>query len=246
MVELTHEKRLSVITWNVEWRQRSSKAADIIRERIWAHDPDVICLTETPADFLASGGHIIEGRADWGYPMKGNRRKVLLWSKQPWTNVNQVGHPDLPPGRFVSGQTSTSIGEVAVVGVCIPWSGAHVTTGRRDRKRWDDHLTYLKYLSGVLEKVAQPAIVLGDFNQAIPRRTAPVDAFRALEAAVCGRFDVATSGCIEPIGGFAIDHVAHSRDLRSGGVVGLSATGPTGEKLSDHFGLAISLSAVSF
>jgi endonuclease/exonuclease/phosphatase family metal-dependent hydrolase len=232
---------ISVVTWNVEWRQTRSPAAEIIRQRIRALNPDVVCLTESHADFLQGSGHVIEAEADYGYPLKANRRKVLLWSKEPWREIDQVGHSDLPSGRFIRGITSTAIAALTCVGVCIPWAGAHVTTGRRDRKRWEDHLTYLSALKKVLASVDQKTIILGDFNQAIPRRKAPNAVFGALETAVLHRFEVATSGLIEPLEKFAIDHIAQTADLRCTNVTGISAFGPAGEKLSDHFGLAATL-----
>ena len=42
---------------------------------------------------------------------------------QPWERVDDLGVDSLPPGRFVSGVTRTSLGELTVVGVCIPWFG---------------------------------------------------------------------------------------------------------------------------
>ncbi|MDP9413809.1 MAG: endonuclease/exonuclease/phosphatase family protein [Pseudomonadota bacterium] len=236
---------LSIVTWNVEWRHTTSKAAEIIRQRIFAHDPDVICLTEAPADFLRNTGHVIEAEGDYGYALKGNRRKVLLWSKQPWREEDRVGHPALTTGRYIAGRTETPAGELLVVGVCIPWSGAHVVTGRRDRKRWEDHLQYLEGVREALQPHGSRSLVVGDYNQAIPRRTAPVEAYEALDAAILRRFDLATAGEIAPLGGYAIDHVAHTPDLVAEEVVGLSPVGPSGEKLSDHFGLAVKLRAAS-
>ena len=52
---------------------------------------------------LARDGHAICSRADYGYGLQKNRRKVLLWSKEPWHRVDDLGIDTLPPGRFVSG-----------------------------------------------------------------------------------------------------------------------------------------------
>ena len=55
---------------------------------------------------------------------------------------DDVGHASLPPGRFVSGVTQTSVGEVTVIGVCIPYSGSRVGPpgtggcGRTTRSIW--------------------------------------------------------------------------------------------------------------
>jgi endonuclease/exonuclease/phosphatase family metal-dependent hydrolase len=231
----------TLVTWNVEWRAATSTAADIIRARIFACQPDIICLTEAPADFLGDTGHVIEADADHGYPIRGNRRKVLLWSRQPWTAPDSVGHPDLPGGRYVSGATNTPAGSCHVTGVCIPWSAAHVTTGRRDRTRWEDHLRYLSGLQAILKHRTGTHVVVGDFNQAIPRRTAPLEVHAALRAAIMSCLTVATAGLADGNDAAAIDHVAHSSDLGAEDVRALSRIGPHGESLSDHFGIAARL-----
>ena len=56
--------------------------------------------------------------------------------------------PELPGGRFVSGVTMG----IRFIGVCIPWQSAHVSTGRKDRKSWEDHLIYCRHLTGIIEK----------------------------------------------------------------------------------------------
>ena len=33
--------------------------------------------------------------ADYGYPIIEGRRKVILWSKMPWTNVDSLGHVEI-------------------------------------------------------------------------------------------------------------------------------------------------------
>ena len=45
------------------------------------------------------------------------------------TEVDDVGHPSLPPGRFVSRFTQTGVGDLTVSGACLhgtrrrlPWS----------------------------------------------------------------------------------------------------------------------------
>ena len=233
---------LSLVTWNVEWRPTHSRQAQVIRERIFAHDPDVICLTESQADFLGGYGHTIESHPDYGYPIKGNRRKALLWSKQPWREVDRLGHPDLPPGRFVGGRTETPIGSVRVLGVCIPWSDAHVTSGRRDQTRWEEHGKFISGLGKILEAMEEPAVLAGDFNQADPRTRAPKAMHEALLAALAPSFRIGTSGVLRPIDRQSIDHIAHTPDLEPSRVTSISEVGPDGQRLSDHFGVACFLS----
>ena len=66
----------------------------------------------------------------------------MLWSRDPWDQVDDVGTDFMPPGWFVSGVTQTSVGEVAVIGICIPWFGSRTEAGRRlERKaQWEDQL----------------------------------------------------------------------------------------------------------
>jgi len=52
---------------------------------------------------------------------------VVLTSNEPWNDVVTEGPDGMPPGRFVTGVTHG----VRVVGVCIPWADAHVSTGRK-------------------------------------------------------------------------------------------------------------------
>lgn len=129
------KQRTKIVTWNVAWTSRRSKKAKVILERIFQYAPDIVCLTEAHTDFLPTdSGHVITSQADYGYQLKPKRRKVILWSKEPWTNVDEVGHMDMPSGRYVSAETTTPAGTIRVHGVCIPWFAAHVTTGRRDAR----------------------------------------------------------------------------------------------------------------
>lgn len=235
------ETTASIVTWNVEWKPPRSRSSDILRERIFAHQPDIICLTETYANFLPAFGHTVEADPDYGYAIKEGRRKVLLWSRESWANVDQVGDDNMPTGRFAAARTLTPIGEIDVVGVCIPWEAAHVSSGRRDRQPWEDHLRFLSGLGKVLGSRTARTVIVGDYNQKIPKLRAPQLVFDALERAVLSRFSVATSGAIHPLNEFAIDHLAHSADITCHSVTGLSNFDEAGRRLSDHFGLGIKL-----
>jgi hypothetical protein len=102
---------------------------------------------------------------------------VVLWSREPFEEVDTVGHPDLPPGRFVTG---VSMG-IRFVGVCIPWRMAHVNNGQRNRKPWEDHL---RYWDGVWRLILEwrcenrPVCLLGDINQTSPVTNQPQNVFR--------------------------------------------------------------------
>jgi hypothetical protein len=151
---------------------------ELIQRDIGAVEPEVICYTEVIRN-LVPEGHRIEADPDYGYPQNGTRRKVLLWSKTPWTDIDVLGDPALPTGRFASGVT----GGVRFVGVCIPWSAAHVTSGRKDRARWEGNLLYREGLGRILRRYAEsnvPVCVLGDYNQQIPRFKQPKRVCEAL------------------------------------------------------------------
>lgn len=230
---------LNVATFNCEWRTSASSDAGIIRDRLLALHPHIICLTEAYRDFFGDLGHVIEADADYGYPLAEGRRKVLLWSREPWREIDAVGHSALPPGRFVAGVTSTPLGDVRVAGVCIPWAKAHVDTGRRDRSSWEDHLAYLGGLAKWLPERPSSTLVLGDFNQRVPRRYQPQHVLDALGHALLDRLELATQGEIPGIGKQSIDHVCHSQDIVRTSVAGISNMGPDGRQLSDHFGLGV-------
>ncbi|MDP3675580.1 MAG: endonuclease/exonuclease/phosphatase family protein [Novosphingobium sp.] len=234
---------LTVATWNLQWKRPGSAAIGVMTERLAAVEPDIVCLTEAYATIALPGGYAIEAESDYGYPQVKGRRKVLLWSRNPWQDVDRVGHGDLPTGRFVRGRTETPLGPVIVTGLCIPWRDAHVSSGRRNRAPWQDHCAYLAGLTTILAAQEGRAIVVGDFNQCIPRRTAPRAVYAALEQALGARFAVATGGALAPLDRPSIDHIAHARELLASEVTALSNTGPGGRLLSDHFGVAAKLRA---
>lgn len=228
--------------WNAEWARSGSAKGDAVREALQAGSFDIICLTETYEDVLCSNGHIVASEPDYGYPIKPGRRKVILWSRRPWTHADSVGSETLPGGRFVCGVTGSPIGPVRVVGICIPWKDAHVTTGRKNRRPWEDHSRYLQGLASLLHGLsdAESTILTGDFNQRIPLARAPRAVFDALTSALNG-FQVATSGVVQPIGRRVIDHVAHGRDLVTTDIRGWPGTRPDGLRMSDHDGMGVEL-----
>ncbi|MDP3674431.1 MAG: endonuclease/exonuclease/phosphatase family protein [Novosphingobium sp.] len=234
---------LTIATWNLQWKRPHTAACRTMADRLIELDPDILCLTEAYARTRLPPGHTIEAQPNYGYPLIEGRRKVVLWSRQSWEGVDRVGHTDLPTGRFVSGRTMTPLGRVTVVGVCIPWRDAHVSSGRRDRTPWQDHCAYLAGLATVFAAIDGPVIVLGDFNQAIPRRTAPHVVYAALEQALGERYTVATTGVLAPLGRPSIDHIAHTRDLVATDVTAVSNRGDDGKLLSDHFGVVSTICA---
>ena len=235
---------LSIVNWNVEFATpRSWRTPEVFR-RIDGCDPEIVCLTETHDALLSQGGHAICSQADYGYGIQKNRRKVLLWSKEPWHRVDDLGVDSMPPGRFVSGVTQTSVGEVAVIGICIPWFGSRTEArrGAERRRRWEDHEEYLAGLSEVLERVdARRLIIMGDFNQAIGQGSRAPRALRlALQEAFNPDLRIVTADLVFQ-GRKCIDHIALSGDWAVDSLATISNVHED-RKLSDHFGVAAGVS----
>jgi endonuclease/exonuclease/phosphatase family metal-dependent hydrolase len=231
---------IRVALWNVQWARPGSARGTEVRERLLACDADIICVTEGFSGLLPEGGHHILSHPDFGYATRDDRRKVLLSSRWPWEGVDVIGLPELPTGRFARGRVSTPFGEITVIGVCIPWRMAHVTTGRRDRRPWQDHETYLIGLERILsqESASGNLLVVGDFNQRFTMRQSQPEIHGQLRAAL-KNLNVCTAGPINGVDRPSIDHVAHSAGLVPLAVSGWNATGRTGLALSDHFGLSV-------
>ncbi len=244
---------LKLVNWNVKWAPDSRGARETerlneIRMRIEQHAPDVLCLTEayTKKTWIQEG-HTICSRPDYGYPIEEGRRKVLLWSKEPWEQVDDVGSNSLPPGRFVSGVTKTSVGELTVIGVCIPWhdSRARTSRGSECKKRWEDHEQYLHGLAEILGRPsAGRLVVMGDFNQQIGQGSfTPLRLRELLQRAFPQHMTIATPA-LGLQGDRLIDHIAISDDLAVESL-GVISKWDGDRELSDgrHHGTAAEVSA---
>ena len=231
-----------IVNWNTEWASARSPRAKIIRQRILDFDPELVCLTEAYLDFLPDSGYIISAEADYSYPKIKGRRKVLLWSRRPWANSSARSPAGMPPGRYVYGETETSLGLLGIHGLCIPWAEAHVRTGHKNRTRWQDHLAYLSVLPAALDSQdCELQILAGDFNQRIPRKRVPVYIYQTMQEVLQDRFTIITGGVISPIDKQTIHHIAVVEKLGAGRIQSISNMGPEGQKLSDHFGITAHL-----
>ena len=232
-------KVLKLVNWNVEWASLRSRRRTEVLWRIHERDPEVVCLTETHDELLDRDGYTISSQPDYGYPIKPHRRKVMLWSKEPWEQVDYVGVASMPPGRFVSGVTRTSLGEVTVVGICIPWFGSRTEAKYRSgpKAQWEDHRQYLDGLTEVLKRLPSSRLmVTGDFNQIIGAGSrAPLDLRSALDEALPPTLTIVTSALAHQ-GRKAIDHIAISDDLAIESL-GVISNLDGDRKLSDHFGV---------
>ena len=225
-------------TWNVGWAVADSERGTRVADALKAPDCDIVCVTEGCADILPPDGHAVDAGPDWGYGREEARRKVLVWSRQPWAAVDIGISSALPAGRLVAGVTLTALGALTVVGVCIPWRDAHVRSGRRDRSQWQDHEAWLAGFESLPYRHAKRrTVVLGDFNQRVPRRSQPKGVHAALLHAFEG-FSFATAGDLEGAPGRALDHIAHTPDMAPAGGIGLwPRQDRRDRRLSGHFGV---------
>lgn len=228
---------MKLLVWNIEWGTPRSRRGRHIQGLIAKCDADLVCVTEGSAGMLPASGEVIDAGDDYGYGDTGQRRKVLLWSRTSWTDVDREGDEGMPAGRFVAGTTAG----LRILGVCTPWRDAHVRTGRRDRAAWQDHRAYLEGLARVVRKTPTPAIVVGDFNQRIPRRGQPKDVYDALFRALGPSLHVLTEGVRDDEDKQLIDHVAASHGLKGRVVETIPRRTPHGLRLSDHVGIVAEL-----
>ena len=238
---------LKALTWNVEWATPRARRTREILSRIDRHAPEVACITETHAGLMSQRGHVLCSQADSGYKVVENRRKVVLWSREPWGAVDDTGLDLLPPGRFVFGSTQTSLGEVKVIGICIPWFGSRTEArrGAERRRPWQDHEQFLVGLAEILEREEKKRlIVIGDFNQSLGQGSrAPAELGRALQDAFSPSMRIATAD-LSFGGRRSIDHIALSADLAVSSLDVISNM-HGGTELSDHFGVVADVSAGS-
>ena len=236
---------MRTITWNVNWTGPDGYRGELIKNVISELEPEVACITEGN-NGMFSEGYSIFSDADYGYESPAYRRKVILWSKNPWKGIDSLGDEGLPGGRYVSATTMTSLGEVKCIGVCIPWRDAHVKSGRKDRKGWEDHERYLKGLKRILnDDIQSPLILLGDFNQKLPRpknNGQTIRIYELLMDTIPEKFEIATKGLIAGLDDQLIDHIAHTRDLKTEKIGFINKSHPEfpeSGQLSDHYGVVV-------
>lgn len=229
---------MTCLNWNIEWATASSKRGCRIKKIIESLAPDVICLTETTLDMVPDFGYCLESAENYGYSNDGSRRKVILWSNEPWHSADSIGNELLPTGRFVSGITRN----IQFVGVCIPWADAHVQTGNQNRSRWQDHAQYLRGLEPLITKyhcAGFPICLIGDYNQCIPRYRQKRVVAEQLSQLLGNRLDPVTANVRDCEGKLLIDHVATSSHLDVNDIELLSKRDSDGLRLSDHVGITV-------
>lgn len=229
--------------WNTQWHRLGSPKGRLLRAALDEVAADVICLPEAQHDFLSDTHHGIWSDPDHGYPVQPDRSKVTLWSRWPWRDVDAIGDVQFPPGRYIAGTTSTPLGELRVIGLCIPWRNAHVTHGARNRAPWEDHRAYLQVLSRVLSREQRqvPVLLMGDFNQRLPRRWVPEDLAKRLHDSM-REFEVWTVGIVPGLTSQLLCHIAGAGlGVTPGSIRGLPRH-IDAHDVSDHDGVCASFS----
>lgn len=159
---------ISVTTWNTQWATPSSERGTWISAILAAAGAYVALVTEGVRELLPAGGSTVDAGDDWGYGPQHSRRKVIVWSRYP-LKLNVAGVEGAARGRLTVATAETPAGPVRIVGVCIPWRDAHVSTGRGDAAPWSEHMDYLDRFEGLLAQLDDdmPTVIAGDFNQRI-------------------------------------------------------------------------------
>ena len=95
---------------------------------------------------------------------------MLLWSSAPWQPV-VIPEKLQNSGGLVAGVTMLDEEDVLCIGLCIPYHMAKLASEEKTRP-WHHHKTFLKQVTPWLRTQIgeRPVIVMGDFNQRIPRR----------------------------------------------------------------------------
>lgn len=238
MDSMTVNAALNVATWNTQWATPGTDRGSRVAEQLESTGADIIVVTEGNRDLLPADGQVLDAGADWGYPPKPGRRKVIIWSRLP-LGLETVGTSGAALGRLAVATVSTKVSAVRIIGVCIPWRDAHVTTGRSDASAWSEHLHYLDQLDDLLATLdpSVPTVIAGDFNQRIPRVRQPVRVAERLAEVLAG-WTVHTAGDLPD--GPHIDHIATDDRFVCRSASDWSGTDAMG-RLSDHAGVSCRL-----
>ncbi len=235
---------MRLVTWNLGRRVAAGPEAREVIRRIANVHPDVACLSEAQADSAAAlDGHVIE---DAGAKLKGDRpddRKVVLWSREPWSDVVRWQHLS-ELGGVVSGVTATPLGPVRVIGVCAPWHMAWPANAESRPLDWELNTAFFERLKGVLKDIdpERPLVVCGRMCQFSPLSRGNWTAHHAMTGAMSA-LGLATRGDIAPLGEQTTDHVAASSQLRASEVRLLDRLTESGVAIADDPGVFVALQA---
>ena len=225
-----------LVNWNIARHAPESKQARSLLSEVKRLDPDIACFTEAHAtSFESMDGHIISAMGKLWTGGKPDERKVYLFSRHKWHDV------EIPTGLnaiggLVSGETTFAGQRYWVIGVCIPYHMAG--RGSVGFRLWKQHEQFVAGLATYLteRRFSLPTIIIGDFNRKIPRQWGGEQSYRFLIDSLEG-YAVHTTGPITPLDKYTVDHIATSSELECSGVQALPATNAEGLRRSDHFGV---------
>jgi exonuclease III len=248
---------LKIGNWNVEWAAKRSQRTKYIQSILRSLDADILCVTEGFSFHLPDEQHVLKSKPSGTSMDAKDGHKVMLWSKNHWSDVDTFGSSDLPEGRFVSGITETPVGEVRVIGVVIPY--AHYRTGETwDEKRQKHNEGKERYLRAlhnitVEKQHTDKTIIVGDFNLTIPPADKPrLNSIDKLFKQAFTNWYIPTGQPNIPMFSSTqkqtlasdkhiIDHLAHTPDLETTSVWRWHRFHEDGTRLSDHNGIFVSL-----
>lgn len=234
---------MRIVNWNIQRNRPSSwKAKSLIGEIRHLH-PDLVCLTEAWASSLEEldGYSISASGVAWSV-QKPDERKVLLWSQNPWRQV-EVPEELNSIGCAVAGLTRIENVDVRVVGICVPYAAASPLGTVPRVSPWVQHEAFLRALAAWLPRWRDqvPLIVIGDFNRRMPRgKWGSKRAYQLLEDTFAD-YQFATMGDLPEVGGRTVDHVVVSDHFSVEKTTARSAEDETGRIRSDHFGVVVDL-----
>ncbi len=154
--------------------------------------------------------------------------------------MDSAGNDGTATGGYVSGTTETPIGPIRAIGICAPHHAASQVGAVENARLWTEQVAFWNGLAKLVaaRDRSRPTVLLGDFNQYVPRIWGSKEAHAAMLAAL-DDLSLATGGHIADIDEPTIDHVAHTPDLAPQKVIGLSRFDDDGSALSDHFGVLV-------
>ena len=244
---------MRILNWNTEFASPRGRAVRFakVKALIASYDPDVICLTEAYPETMPELGHTITSEISGAGKIE-NRggRKVVLWSRFGWSNVDTLGSPDMPPGRFIKATTSPDYEQWTIIGMCVPYAHYrnHAKWGDQRKSFWGGACEYLDALrEDVLPCLSEEflphskdplnTILLGDFNMQIPAFNYPYEG-----SEVNQKRKATFDGWLIPTAGISrhfIDHIAMSSELRVSSLQYISRFDSDDSQLSDHNGVVI-------
>lgn len=204
--------------------------------KIASLEPDYVCLTEAWKQSLVDfSGHVISAAGIAWSPQHPDERKVVLWSRNPWADVEPIEQLEAI-GSAITGTSEINGNVVRFVSVCIPYHFASPLEVEPRAKPWTEHERFLETLKPLLARWArdEPVIVLGYFNRRVPRSWGLKKSYEKLDDAFSG-FQFATTGYLDEINDRRIDHIAFAGSFEVKRTYGKSAYLPDGRSLSDHF-----------